>query len=440
MRPGLRQSAFAALTAAATLAFAGCQTTGGEHVDVESVSQPVPLPSGEPIVVSELPPEISAPITPPSNAPLPPESDVLTSGQVLDRLRARLSTPTCIVGPNNTRWRHKYAGYPEHFAEEVQATLPMMLVVLDEIERRKLPGEFALIPIVESWYRTDARSFGAAGMWQIIAETARNNGATVIGGYDGRLSVLDSTQAALVYLGKLHAMFNDWRLTAMAYNSGEYRVMRTMPADELQARSAGPVDYRRPAGLSNTTYEYVSKLRALTCLLAESERQSIPLEKDATVVHWVPYVLPADVNSLDELARRLGMDADDLKTFNHGYRNGRIVAGAPRTVLVPASTRPRWPNAADQAALATAGIATNVVPNPAADAAAAADAKSADAAQSDEPANASAHVSRTHTVVRGETLFSIARHYSIGVDQLRLWNHLGRRARVRVGMKLKLAP
>jgi membrane-bound lytic murein transglycosylase D len=435
----LRLQALLALLATAVFALGGCETTGGVH-ETGPISQPVPLPSGEPIVVSELPPEISAPITPPSNAPLPPESDVLTSGQVLDRLKARLSTPTCIVGPNNTRWRHKYAGYPEHFADEVQTTLPMMLVVLDEIERRKLPGEFALIPIVESWYRTDARSFGAAGMWQIIAETARNNGATVVGGYDGRLSVLDSTQAALTYLGKLHGMFNDWRLTAMAYNSGEYRVMRTMPADELQARSAGHIDYRRPEGLSTTTYEYVAKLRALTCLLAEPERQSIPLDRNATVIHWVPYTVPADVHSLDELARRLGVDADDLKTYNHGYRNGRIVADAPRTLLVPASTKPRWTNLSDQTTAATDSSNATAPPNPATGAAAAADARTTAAAGSDEPVDVSKHLSRTHTVAHGETLFSIARHYSIGVEQLRAWNHLGRHARVRVGMKLKLAP
>jgi membrane-bound lytic murein transglycosylase D len=362
---------------------------------------------------------------------------------VLDRLRARLSTPTCIVAPKTTRWRHKYAGYPDHFAEEVQATLPMMLVVLDEIDRRKLPGEFALIPIVESWYRTDARSFGAAGMWQIIAETARNNGATVIGGYDGRLSVLDSTQAALTYLGRLHAMFNDWRLTAMAYNSGEYRVIRTMPAEELQARGAGHMDYRRPEGLSNTTYEYVAKLRALTCLLAEPERQSIPLDRTATVVHWIPHTIPADVTSLDALARRLGTDADALKAYNRGYRNGRIVAGAPRTLLVPASTRPRWADAPSQAATTPPASSDTAAPAPAnsvAGAAAAADANTLNAAASDAPKFAADRVARTHTVARGETLFSISRHYSIGIARLRAWNHLGRHAKVRAGMKLKLSP
>ncbi len=426
-----RRHVLATLIAAAMLALAGCQTTGATRAspaDAGPVSEPVPLPSGSPIIVSDLPPEISAPITPPSNAPLPVEGDVLTSGEVLDRLRARLSTPTCIVGPNNTRWRHKYAGYPQHFADEVQATLPMMLVVLDELEKRKLPGEFALVPIVESWYRTDAHSFGAAGMWQIIAETARNNGATVINGYDGRLSGLDSTRAALTYLDKLHAMFNDWRLTAMAYNSGEYRVMHTMSPDELRQRSVGHQSYRRPEGLSTTTYEYVSKLRALTCLLAEPERQAIPLLATAPVTHWVPYTMPADISSLDELARRLGTDADQLKAFNRGYRNGRVVAGAPRTLLVPASTRPRWGNPSAQTAT-TDTAAPNAIDISA-------------SAVNDAPVDSEAlkRTARTHTVAHGETLASIARRYHLDINRLRKWNHLGRHVELKAGMKLKLAP
>ena len=363
-----RGVARACLLAFTIAAFTGCQTTGTTHgpavvagaqsissqsISSQSVSQPIPLPPSPLIVTSDLPPELSTPITPPSSAPLPPEGDTLTSGQVLERLRARLSTPTCIKGPNNTRWRERYAGYPQRFADQVQATLPLLLVVLDELEHRKLPGEFALIPIVESWYRPDAHGFGGpAGMWQMIAQTARNNGATVINGYDGRLSPLDSTRAALNYLEKVHAIFGDWRLTAMGYNSGEYRVIHAMPAGEVQGRSAGGLfGYHRPGGLSNTTYEYVAKMRALTCLIAHPELRSIPLPQNMPVTHWIPYEVPAGIASLDEVAQRLGVDARELKAYNQGYRNGRIVAGAPRTLLVPARSKPRWANLDTKTAL-----------------------------------------------------------------------------------------
>ena len=422
---------------AATLVLAGCETTRVvQHAQPAATVEPAPPPPPQTapppvsasIDVSGAPPEISEPIAPPADTPLPSEPDVLTSGEVLDRLRARLSSPTCIVGPNNTRWRHKYAGYPQHFADEVADKLPMMLVVLDELEKHRLPGEFALIPIVESWYRPDAHGFGADGMWQMAAETARNNGAVVIRGYDGRLSPLDSTAAALNYLDKLYAMFNDWRLAAMAYNSGEYRVMHTMSQDELRQRSVGHQRYRRPDGLSGITYDYVSKLRALTCLLAQPERQSIPLATNVPVVHWVPYTMPAGIRSLDELARLLDTDPEELKKYNAGYRNGRIADAAPRTLLVPASTRSHWPDAISQEGTEAAAATAGNRPDDAAD-------TSDDAAIDARPV-----VARMHAVVRGETLSLIARHYHVSVDKLRAWNHLGRHAVIKPGQMLRLEP
>jgi len=452
MRSTPRPWILATLCISAMLALQGCEPPNATRPSTPasngaSVSEPIALPSAPPVEVSTLPPEISSPISPPSDKPLPAEGDVMTSGEVLDRLRARLSTPTCIVGPNNTRWRHKYAGYPQHFADEVQATLPMMLVVLDELEKRKMPGEFALIPIVESWYRPDVHSFGgAAGMWQMLDETARNNGATVIRGYDGRLSGFDATQAGLTYLGKLHGIFNDWRLTAMAYNSGEYRLMRTMSPEELAERSAGGVHYRRPEGLSGTTYEYVSKMRALTCLLAQPQRQSIPLLTTVPITHWIAYTMPADVTSLDDLARRLDTDPDILKAFNRGYKNGRVVAGAPRTLLVPASTRSHWASAAAQATpqptqVATGAQAANAAAMPStSNASAAATTTKTDPPANDDPPDDQDRAVKTHVVARGETLDRIARRYHVSADKLRAWNHLGRRARVSPGQKLKLEP
>lgn len=417
------------------LTLVGCETTGVARPTATSgdatgsVSQPIALKPTPPVVSAPLPPEMSSPINAPSDTALPPEGDVMTAGDVLGRLRARLSTPTCIVGPNNTRWRNRYAGYPQRFADQVQAILPLMLVVMDELERRKLPGEFALIPIVESWYRPDARGFGGpAGMWQMIAQTARNNGVTVIRGYDGRLSPIEATRAALTYLDKLQAIFGDWRLTAMGYNSGEYRVMNEMPDDELQGRKAGGLfHYRRPHGLSFTTYEYVAKLRALTCLLAHPELRSIPLVESTPVVHWVPYDVPAGISSLDTLAQQLQTDPAKLKFYNQGYAGGRIVAGAPRTVLVPASTRPRWDQATTTATEQPEPepLAQDIAPEPEADPAVVKVTKGKPAA-------------RTHRVAKGETLGSIARKYGVSVQSLQKANHLGSKAALKVGQTLKL--
>lgn len=354
-----RKAGWAAL-AVASVVLAACEPVPNVRPGGEGpVSVPVPLPEGSTIVITDLPPEDRAPLGKTPNVTLGPESDVLTAGQVLDRLRARLIQPACIVGPNNTRWRRKYAGYPQHFADQITAILPRMLVVLDQLEARKLPAEFAVVPIVESWYRLDVRTTfgGAAGMWQFLAQTARNNGGTVTADFDGRASMLDSTLAAMNYLDALQSMFNDWRLAAMAYNSGEYRLAKTMTSDELAARGAGSaIRYRRPWGLAFGTYEYVSKMRALVCLLDQPERQGIPLDPTVPITHWVPYDVPAGIDSLDDLAQRLGTDAQALKDFNGGYRNGRIGADAPRKLLVPASTRSRW---------AAVAAGANAAPSPA---------------------------------------------------------------------------
>lgn len=370
-----------AVIAAALLA--GCEpipNTRPNAAETGPVSVPVPLPESPPITITDLPPEDRGPLTAPSSAPLPPEGDVLTSGQVLDRLRARLSQPACIVGPNNTRWRHKYAGYPRHFADQIQAILPRMLVVMDALEAHKLPAEFAVIPIVESWYRPDVRSFGGAvGMWQFLAETARNNGATVNRDYDGRLSMADGTEAAMSYLGNLQSMFHDWRLAAMAYNSGEFRLAKTMSPAELAERGAGPgMRYKRPWGLAFGTYEYVSKMRALVCLLDQPERQGIPLDPTIPVTHWVRYAVPDGITSLDDLAARLGTDAEELKAFNYAYRDGRLYADTPRVLMVPAATRPRWASvgaAVSTPSSATAPTATAAPATATANAAAAASAQ-----------------------------------------------------------------
>ena len=132
-------------------------------------------------------------------------------------MSARFSSPVCVKGQHNRSWRKRYAGYPDSFARHLEEILPLMAYVVEEVERRDLPGEFALLPIVESWYRPAAIGPGGpAGMWQMISSTARNHGIRIQSGYDGRLSPVESTDAALSYLQTLDAMFDgEWRAMAM---------------------------------------------------------------------------------------------------------------------------------------------------------------------------------------------------------------------------------
>jgi membrane-bound lytic murein transglycosylase D len=346
---------------------------------------------------------------PPAAAPEPPPAlpdPIDTGAEVFDRMSARFSPPVCVKGQHNRTWRKRYAGYPDSFARHIEEILPLMAYVVEEVERRDLPGEFALLPIVESWYRPAAIGPGGpAGMWQMISSTARNHGIRIQPGYDGRLSPVESTDAALSYLQTLDQMFDgEWRAMAMGYNAGEYRILRAFRASG-DRRVSG--ERHLPRGLSRTTYDYVAKLHALACLIAKPERHGLVLPRDARFVPLVRMTVPAGVASLDQAAQRLGTDAARLRALNPAYRQGRIVAGAPRDVLAPATAL----------AMVTAG---------------------SDSAGT--PATGETEAARTHTVERGDTLSRIASRYGVPLKQLFSINGLGVRSILRPGQVIRLDP
>ncbi len=340
-------------------------------------------------------------------APLPPpESKRMDTGaEVFDAMIARFSAPVCVDGPHNRKWRKRYAGYPDAFAKHLEQILPLMAYVLEEVQRRDLPGEFVLLPIVESWYRPEAIGPGGpAGMWQMISSTARNHGIRIQPGYDGRLSPVESTDAALSYLEALSKLFNgEWRAMSMGYNAGEYRILRAFRNTGDQRVSG---ESHLPRGLSRTTYDYVAKLHALACLIAKPERHGLVLPRDARFVPLARMTLPEGAQSLDEAARQLGTDAARLRALNPAYRQGRVVAGVPREVLAPAS-------ALSQVAAASDG-----------------------AAATDTPSGSP----RSHQVQRGDTLSRIASRHGVPLRQLFKLNGLSSRSILQPGQVIRIDP
>lgn len=182
-----------------------------------------------------------------------------TPATSLDALSIRfwrgLAEPDCGKAPS--RWRIHYGDIPQRLRNPREAQLRRHFDhVLAALDDAGLPSEFALIPFVESRYRTTARSPGGqAGLWQFTAATARRNGLSVAPGRDQRLDAVASTRAAVRYLARLHRMFGeDWRWTAMAYNAGE--------GAARAARRRGST-----TGLSSFARHYPDKLHALACLV-----------------------------------------------------------------------------------------------------------------------------------------------------------------------------
>lgn len=166
-----------------------------------------------------------------------------------------LADPECGKAPR--RWRAHYGDVPKRLRNPRERQLRAEFArVIAALHGAGLPSEFALIPFVESRYRSNARSPGGqVGLWQFTAATARRNGLAVRSGRDERLDADASTRAAVRYLQRLHRMFGgDWRWTAMAYNAGE--------GAARAARRKGST-----RGLSSITRHYPDKLHALACLV-----------------------------------------------------------------------------------------------------------------------------------------------------------------------------
>jgi membrane-bound lytic murein transglycosylase D len=390
---------------------------------------------------------------------------VTRGDEVFARIRRNLGGRVCEAGGNSEKWRRRYAANPGLFASRLEQILPLLDFVSAEVERVGLPSEFVFIPLVESWYKPDAMNAGGpAGMWQMIGTTAKNHGIHIQPGYDGRLSPVESTRAALSYLKTLHAMFGNWQATVMAYNAGEGRMLQAFKRARSRDTSG---DRRRPHGLSNITYDYVSKLQALSCLVSQPERHALKLPRASRFVPLAPVLMDPGVASIEQFAGRRGRNPAELRRLNPGYKAGRVVAGVPRLLLMPlgvpqadvtrGNADPATTAAAASAAIAAApapgdaevlatsgnatllAVASDATPPPAPGEVLVSD-RNVAAVEAPVATAAAAVVPAVHHVVAGESLWSIANAYRVSVEDLRALNRLQRRAVVHAGDTLKLSP
>ena len=335
--------------------------------------------------------------------------------EIYAEFRAGLADPACDTA-SSPRWRDHFAAAPSKMASPGSDVLPLFGYVVDALRAANLPTEFALIPFVESGYKPGARSAsGPAGLWQMIAVTARDHHVLIRPGYDGRLSPVDSTQAAVRYLKTLHGMFaGDWRLAVMAYNAGEYRVFDALKRSGQLARNADPEKLTSMSGISQA---YVRKLHALSCVLDQADDRDTWLQAlDRPVPVLQAMTLPAGATHLDAWSAATGEDPAVIRRLNPAFSNGRIAqSNQPLQVLAPGvgDAIASGSNAAPMASAPAQPEAT------------------ADASQPNPSV-------RTHVVGRGESLWTIARHYKLQVADLLSRNALKSRSVLRPGMVLRL--
>ncbi len=364
--------------------------------------RPSPAPQAD---VSETPVSVAPTAVPDAPATKKPEpATEAPPAEPLNlyaRLRAQLGDSHCDSSPQQAQWIRLYAPQPERFGSRIAPMLPLFDYVLGEIEAAGLPGEFALIPIIESTYRPQARSpQGPLGMWQFTADTARHFGLQVGPERDERLSVVDATEAALNFLGELHAQHQDWALAAAGYNAGAWRLSRLLQRLQ-QPLEPGEI----PEGMPRTTHEYIAKLKAWACMLTQPERFGIELPDPEAFQALTRVSAPPRLQRLDLLSEASGLKPEILRSLNPLLRPSTPARGDSE-LLLP-----------EDAAAELLGFLERVqrgdIPLP-------------------EP--------RLHTIAAGDTLSAIARRHGLRVHEIQQWNKLSPNAVLRIGQTLRLEP
>ena len=202
-----------------------------------------------------------------------------------------------------------------------------------EAERRGIPSELALLPIIESSYDPTATSnAAAAGLWQFIPSTGRIYGLNQSATYDGRRDVIESTRAAYDFLTSLYNQFGSWELALAAYNAGPGRVSRAIKANQDQGL---PTDYWS-LKLPTETMNYVPRFLAVAQIVRSPNTYGINLPAIANHSHFRTVPVNYGV-SLSEVAAVTGLSVSELRLLNPALLNFTVDEIGPNRIVIPDS-------------------------------------------------------------------------------------------------------
>jgi membrane-bound lytic murein transglycosylase D len=237
------------------------------------------------------------------------------------------------VNPDLTR-RHErwYSERSEHLLRAVERSRPYLYHIVDEVEKRDMPMEIALLPLIESAFDPMAQSpKQAAGIWQFIPSTGRVFGLQQNAWYDGRRDVLAATRAALDYLQVLHRQFGSWELALAAYNCGEGCVARAIARNRAQGLSTAYAALPLPT----ETRHYVPKLLAVRNLVRDPHTAGISLQAMANE----PYFVQVKINQpmqIRQAAKLADISMEEFLALNPAFRRRIIHTDTRGVLLLPA--------------------------------------------------------------------------------------------------------
>ncbi len=219
--------------------------------------------------------------------------------------------------------RHEkwYASHPDYVLRMSERAQRYLFYIVEEVERRGMPMEIALLPVIESAFNPGANSIASAsGIWQFIPSTGKHFGMEQNWWHDGRRDIIGATNGALDYLQKLHDMFGDWELALAAYNWGENGVAR---AQARNRKLHKPTDYSH-LKMPRETRNYVPKLLAVKNIVADPARFGLVLSKipDEPYFATVSTTKHIDVKVAAELAN---ISMDEFIALNPGHNRPVIL-------------------------------------------------------------------------------------------------------------------
>ncbi|MBL8340074.1 MAG: transglycosylase SLT domain-containing protein [Rubrivivax sp.] len=281
--------------------------------------------------VAPVEPDPATPTAAPSpRARLDPEQDA-ERADLWQRIRAGLAIPD-LDGDLVRRWERHYAGQPEYLQRMVERGARYLFHIVEEVDRREMPQELALLPFVESAFNPVALSRAkAAGMWQFMPGTGRQFDLQQNIFRDERLDVLASTRAALDFLGALHARFGDWQLALAAYNWGPGNVVRAL---ERNRRAGKPLTFSALQRVPAETRNYVPKLQALKNIVLRPAAYDVELAKLENHPYFLSVAIERDID-VDLAAGLAGLPLEEFRQLNPQHNRAVILAAGTPHVLLP---------------------------------------------------------------------------------------------------------
>ena len=380
-----------------------------------AAAAPPPAPAAAPAVARPAPPDQPAPAVVESGAiapaaPAAPQVEVYANGETLGewqkdaaadsafpdlwtRIRAGFAMRE-IDSPLVQRHEAWYLNRPEYVERMIDRSRRYLFYIVEEVEKRGMPTEIALLPMIESAYNPSANShMRAAGMWQFIPSTGRRYGLQQTWWFDGRRDVVAATQAALDYLQSLHDMFGDWQLALAAYNWGEGAVQRSIQKNRRKGKATDYMSLKMPVETRN----YLPKLQAVKNIVANPELFNLSLAPLPNQPYFAVVSAPAHMDV--ELAAKLAdMPVEEFRNLNPGHQRP-VITVANRQLLVPV----------DKVDVFQSNLENN-----------------------DQPLV----TWQTYQLKQGEKLEQVARKFDISIERLREVNGLNYRKRTRPGQML----